>query len=398
MRSNTAITFELDDIDLATDQLIRDIIQDFELSKNTVGILFSYSDMDTRELAKTLHRKLNFDVLGCTCIATMKERSGFHALAVTLIVLTADDCQFSVDATLDISIDNVFSETEAAYNRAVAKLTDNPKLVICFPSHISGLILDSYTNTFNKIAPHVPVIGGFPSYKEAGDEALVHCNGEVWNNRMVMLSISGNINPVFTVQNMSASDESRKRSITKSEKNIIYEVNNQRFTDYLAELGLPLDKMMDENNTIASTTNPLLLEYTLNGQVCKFSRALHAIDLENGTGTSPCEIPVGAKVSICHPEKSEIIRNAHDGMAEINNRIQASRDSGYTYSTLLAISCIGRYLILLPESNAEINEILLTLPKNISIGGFYSYGELGPSGINNKQNFVHNDSLVLCAF
>lgn len=401
MKSNVAVTYQIDDIDLAVSELLEGIHKDFALLSNTVGILFCYSDMEGGLLAQRLQEKAGFDILGCTGIANMEQREGFHNLAATLLVLTAEDCQFALAATGAIaSAEAVQPQLRKAYQTACDALPGEPKLVFCIPPYLLEVMLDAYTNAFNDIAPGVPVVGGLPSYNASGDENLVFFRGEAWTDRLVMLAISGNVHPVFSVQNVGSLDVSRKRKVTKAVDNVIYEVGNQRFTDYLEEVGLPVEELSQGNATITFVSNPLLLENQSSetGQEFSFARTLHEINPDEGSGTAIGEIPVGATLSICSLERGEIEQKAKEGMLTIRKEIEAVSASGYQFSTLLAISCIGRHLLLLPENSVEVERLLSVFPEGLTMAGFYSYGEIGPQGTAQPRNFAHNESLVLCAF
>jgi len=400
VKSNVYVTYQIDDLDDAVKEITAGIFNGFTLLRNSVGLLFCYSDMDSDVLAEKLSEKAGFDVIGCTCIANMENRDGFHNIAATFLVMTADDCEFAVAQTEKIQPGSVHQLMEKAYGEACAKLTDEPKLIFGLPPYILEIMLDEYTNGFNAIAPGVPVVGGLPSYNANGDRNLVFCNGQASDDRMVMLVISGNINPVFSVQNVASMDASRKRKVTKAVNNVIYEVGGQRFTDYLKEIGLPVESLTQGNTTVTFVSNPILLENhsAEAGQDFSFVRTLHEVNLEEGSGTAIGEVPVGATLSICTLEREEIERKALEGIRDINNQMKASEKPGYTYSTVLAISCIGRHLLMLPENDAEVNQILKEFPSEMTMAGFYSYGEIGPQGSVKNHNFAHNESLILCGF
>ena len=398
MKSYVSVSKQIDYPILAAEELLNDIKAHLPLKKNTVGILFCYSDMDIPELVAELKAKAGFEIIGCTGIANMDEEEGFHAMAVTLTVLTADDCEFALAASEPITPANVNTEIKNTYNKAVAKLSAKPELLFALPPYILEIMLDAYSMGFNQTAPGIPVVGGLPSYSATGDENLTILNGNAWTDRLVLLAISGNIRPVFSVQNVSSEDASRKREVTRSKDNIVYEVGGQRFTDYLKEIGLPVEKLTHGNNTITFVSNPLLLENKPeNGGVeYSFVRTLHEIDLEEGSGTAIGQIPEKAVLSVCTLQKDDIEKAAVRGMRDL--KAEMDKVSDYQFSTILAVSCIGRHLLMLPNNDAEVQKLLSEMPENITLSGFYSYGELGPQGVAQRENFAHNESLVLCAF
>jgi hypothetical protein len=394
MRSRVNVTRQIDDIAAAVDELLAGIGTEFPLGASSAGILLCYSDMDIAALAKALRAKAPFDIIGCSCIANMDKQEGFHGLAVTLTVLTGGDCVFSVALSETMESSAITRQIEKSYEDACSRLAGRPDLIVAIPPYILEIMLDAYTAAFNKIAPGVPVVGGLPSYNSTGDENLTIFNGETYKDRMVMLAIHGNIKPVVCVQNVQTADTERKRRITKAKDNVIYRVGNQSFTDYLRDSGLPVEELVRGNATITFVSNPLLLESEDGGY--SFARTLHAINLKEGSGMCIGMTPEGAILSICSLEREQIGRGAIEGIRSLKEKMAANTQ--YLYSTVLAFSCIARNLLMLPHNEVEVEQLLTGFPANLSLSGFYGYGEIGPQGATKKENFAHNESLVLCAF
>lgn len=394
MRSLVNTTLEIDDFETAAEVLLAGVGDEFKLEDNTLGVLICYSDMECEELALFIQEKVNFDVIGCTAIASMDHKSGFQEMSASFTVLTTDDCKFNIGISEPITIDNAQDQVKKTYNKIKEQMEDEAKLLIAIPPYILEVMLDEYPMALNEAAPGVPIIGGLPSYNANGDVNYVLMNGNVYEDRMVLVAVSGNIQPVFSVQNVTSKDSSRKRKVTKSDKNVIYQVGDQKFTDYLEEVGFSLDNLLDGNNTIRFVSNPLLLE---SAGKYSFARTLHEIDPEKGTGTAIGRIPNDALISVCSLERNQIEEAAVDGIRELKEKIKEQEASGYHYSTVIAISCIGRHLLMLPNGEVEVNRLLTEFPEGYTLSGFYSYGEIGPQGEEQSRNFAHNESLILCA-
>ena len=395
MKSFVNVTEQIDDFPLAVNELLAGVTPEI-LQKNTAGILYCYSDMDTHGLVSLLAQKASFPVLGCTAIATMEHSRGFHDMSATLMILTADDCDFAAILSDPITPKNVAEVIKKSCLSAREALGEEPKLLFALPPYILEIMLDEYSSGFNKYCPGIPVVGGLPSYNATGDQNLTIFGGEAYTDRMVLLAVGGNLRPVFSVQNVTPVEVDRKRKVTESNSNVIYRVGDQSFTDYLREVGLPVDNLTQGNTTITFVSNPLLLENAQDG--FSFARTLHEINLEDGSGTAIGRIPSGATVSICSLQRSDIEQAAGAGLKSLKEKMAAARTEDYEYSTVLAVSCIGRHLLMSPNNDAEVNNLLAEFPAGLTLIGFYSYGELAPQGAAQTQNFAHNESLVLCAF
>lgn len=401
MKSKTFITLEIDDPIIACTELKQQIVQHITLLKNSAGLLFCSSDMDVPTLAKELRKQLGIPVIGATAIAAMNETEGFHDMSVTLMILTADDCDFSIAVSEPVNPQNICSEIEHTYRKMRSGLDAEPKLVCAIPPYQLDIMLDTYTDVFTEIAPGVPFIGGLPSCNGTKDDNLTICNGETYSDRLVMMAISGNIRPVFSLQTVLESNETKKRRVTLSKDNVIYKVDGISFTDYLIEIGMPLKTISDINKTFSFVANPLLIEDTREGfgHDFKFLRTLHEINMADGSGTAIGRIPQGSYVSVHPLSRSEIGETAGIGIRNLSRKMLTESADGYEFSTVLAISCIGRYIIMTPNGDVETINVLKGLREGLNLAGFYSYGEISPLPVpSGLVSFSHNESLVLCAF
>ncbi|MDL2288879.1 FIST C-terminal domain-containing protein [Oscillospiraceae bacterium OttesenSCG-928-F05] len=394
MRSCVVYTDQIDDTEAAAAELMEKALGAVALQKNSVGLLYCYSDAEVDDLVRDVRMKADFPIIGCTCIASM-DNGGFHDIAAMLTVLTSDDHAFEVAVSEALDADNAEARITETYGALRQKLGEEPKLLYAIPPYILGIMLDVYAERLGTLAPGVPLVGGLPSYTGPGDSNCTFFEGEVYSDRLVLLGISGDVRPVFAVQNVAGSDVNRKRKVTKAVANTIFEVNGQPFVEYLQDVGLQVEQLVEGNTTVTFVSNPLLVEVPEGGN---FVRTLHAIDSAAGSGTAIGRIPEGATVSVCALDGATIEGAAAEGMEAIKTRMAQNSGDGYAYTTVLAVSCIGRHLLLLPENHREAARLQATLPEGLTLSGFYSYGELGPQGTGRTQNFAHNESLILCAF
>lgn len=401
MKSRTFITFEMNNPVIAVTELKQQIDQQITLLKNSAGLLFCYSDMDVPLLVDELWKRLNIPIIGATAIAALNDTKNFHDMSVTLMILTADDCEFSVSVSEPINPRNIRIETDRTYRKAASSLSGGPKLVYAIPPYQLDIMLDAYTDVFTEIAPEVPFIGGLPSCNGSDDDNLTICNGGTYPDRLVMLAVSGRIRPVFSLQTVLESNETKKRRVTQAKNNVIYKVDDISFTDYLLEIGMPLKTISDFNKTVSFAANPLLIEDTREGfgPDFKYLRTLHEIDMADGSGTAIGRVPLGSYVSVHPLSRGEIGEAARIGIQTLNRKMLSESTDGYEFSTVLAVSCTGRYVIMTPNGEVETVNVLKGLRDGLNLAGFYSYGEISPLPVpGGLVSFSHNESLVLCAF
>ena len=101
--------------------------------------------------------------------------------------------------------------------------------------------------------------------------------------------------------------------------------------------------------------------------------------------TAVIEIPQGSKVQLMRADSENLVDAAGDAAAH------AVRADGPVLG--LAVSCVGRRLVLGERTEEEVEETLERLPAGSRLTGFYSYGELSP-GIEGGCD-LHNQTMTV---
>ncbi len=73
----------------------------------------------------------------------------------------------------------------------------------------------------------------------------------------------------------------------------------------------------------------------------------------------------------------------------------ASVASSSEESACIAVSCVGRRLVLGERAEEETEAVSDMLPAS-AVAGFYSYGEISPNGLGNCS--LHNQTMTLTTF
>lgn len=173
------------------------------------------------------------------------------------------------------------------------------------------------------------------------------------------------------------------RVITKSENNVLYELDGkpalELYKGYLGDMadGLPATGLR----------YPLLLTDEKTGK--KLVRTILATDEEAQSLTFAGDIPSGNRAQLMFATLDNLIDGAEQaaGMLEIDNTIENN-------VLAIAISCVGRRMIMEEEPGAELEATQDLLPANTQQVGFYSYGELSPY-VKNGNCDLHNQTMTL---
>lgn len=172
-----------------------------------------------------------------------------------------------------------------------------------------------------------------------------------------------------------------ERMVTRSTANVVYELDNKPalalYKEYLGELaaGLPATGLMF----------PLALKTPDDEE--PIVRTLLAIDEETQSLVFAGDVPVGKVTQLMRANFDRLIEGAQTAAAQISNK------GGTGDHLSIAVSCVGRKLILKERIDEEVEATLDALPDNTQQVGFYSYGELSPTGALICR--LHNQTMTL---
>ena len=399
MISATACTLELDNPVAAASELAAQINKQLTLQKNSIGLILGDSDMDFAALNSELKKNFDFNIFGCTSAGMFGINEGYEEFCITLLVLSANDCDFHLECSALINKNSALNAIETAYRAGETAIGGRPKLVIALAPRISDVFLDLYPDIVGEISNGVPVFGGIPSASPGGKE-FIFINDEIYTNRAVFLFITGNVRPYFCACNLFDNIAEQKRRITKAEGNILYRVGDQTFLEYAKSLGLRFDFDDPDTRSFAFVSHPLLIEEnTGDGNSISFVRTIGDVNLEEGYVVTLGKVPQGALMSIGVLRKGEITRSAEIGVQEISQLLENS-DNDYKYSTMLCVSCIGRSMVMAPNIDLEGKLVQSALGNKLKISGFYAWGEICPTAYTDETaiNCGHDETLSLCVF
>jgi len=180
------------------------------------------------------------------------------------------------------------------------------------------------------------------------------------------------------------------RLITKSDKNILYELDNRPaldlYKEYLGELssGLPGTGLLFPLSLRLKGNNDSEVEVV---------RTLLAVDETQKSMTFAGDMPEGIYAKLMKANFDRII----DGASTAANMTTESIKAGNAEFALL-ISCIGRKLVLKERIEEEIEAVQQTLGSQTKLTGFYSYGEICPTSPTEKQCQLHNQTMTITTF
>ena len=174
-----------------------------------------------------------------------------------------------------------------------------------------------------------------------------------------------------------------EREVTRATGNVLYTLDDQpALTLYRKYLGERAGEL-----PAAGLLFPLAIRNELDADGLTV-RTILAINEAEQSITFAGDIPQGSFVRMMRANRDRLIDGA-TGAAD------GLRPSGGTAGEALciAISCIGRRLVLGQRCEEEIEAVLDTLPEPCRMIGYYSYGELSP--LSSGRCDLHNQTMTL---
>lgn len=256
-------------------------------------------------------------------------------------------------------------------------------LVLSEGSFINGSDL---VTGINSVRPEqVTVTGGLAGDADRFQKTVVGLNGPAQENRVVAIGFYGE-NIRIGHSSFGGWDEfGRERTVTKSDRNILLELDNQNALELYKEyLGSYADDLPG-----SALLFPLSLK--LENENKNLVRTILTIDNEAKTMTFAGNLPEGSKVRLMKANFEKLIHASGKAAKESLEGADTSADLA------LLISCVGRKLVLQDRAFEEVVAAKEIFGEHTAIMGFYSYGELSP--LNPKPGCeLHNQTMTITTF
>ena len=174
-----------------------------------------------------------------------------------------------------------------------------------------------------------------------------------------------------------------ERKVTRSEGNVLFELDGkpalQLYKDYLGDRanGLPATGLFF----------PLTIR-SQNDQDKQIVRTILAVDEPTQSMTFAGDIPEGSLAQLMRANFDRLVAGASQAAT-----LTGMNTSDHQSTLAIAISCVGRRLVLGERTEEEIEATLDVLPPHTQQIGFYSYGEISPYA--NGACDLHNQTMTL---
>jgi hypothetical protein len=176
-----------------------------------------------------------------------------------------------------------------------------------------------------------------------------------------------------------------EREVTRSQGNVLFELDGKPALElYKKYLG-----------TQAHGLPATALHFPLSLKVAggeSVVRTILAVDEDNQSMTFAGDIPTRSMVQLMKANFGRLVEGASSAALEVQSQFLPDQPSPKTLLSI-AISCVGRRLVLGEYIEDELEATLDGLPIGTQQVGFYSYGEISPHA-NGHCDF-HNQTMTL---
>ena len=179
------------------------------------------------------------------------------------------------------------------------------------------------------------------------------------------------------------------RTITKSEYNVLYELDGK------PALGLYKEYLGDKAKDLPASglLFPLSLSMPTATGTEEVVRTVLAVDEKQQSMTFAGDMPTGVKAQLMKANFERLIDGATKAATMSNESLRHSKPE-----LAILISCVGRKLVLKERIEEELEAVADKLGKHVPMTGFYSYGEICPTAATEKQCQLHNQTMTITTF
>jgi hypothetical protein len=336
-------------------------------SDNTLILLFADARYGVesemfRELAEAFPLAT---IVGCSTAGEIYNNEIYLESAVAVVVRLQKSRFRAVCETVENREDSCHAGRRLVENLFADDLAH--VIVLSDGLHVNGSRLaEGIDDTLRTLGRRVPVIGGLAGDGERFGSTWVQFGRQRRDRCVVGVGFYGG---AFRAECGSKGGWDRfgiERVVTRSEGNELFELDGKPALDiYKKYLG---DHARDL--PVSGLLFPLLIRDEKGEKV----RTILSVDEEKRSITFAGDIPQGVATMFMKSNYNNLINGAEGAGMQIDQTQYHGEEA-----LLLAISCMGRRLVLGQWAEEEVDVLRALFPPTVRLAGFYAYGEISSS-------------------
>ncbi|MES2827117.1 MAG: FIST N-terminal domain-containing protein [Bacteroidota bacterium] len=263
----------------------------------------------------------------------------------------------------------------------LAKDDLNCVFVVSDGTFVNGSELVSGFNQNN--STQIPVTGGLAGDAARFEKTFTGLNEVPSQGNVIAIGFYGKDIEVGHGSFGGWDEFGHERVITKSDKNILYELDGKNALDlYKQYLG-------DYVAELPGSALLFPLSIRISGSDQNLVRTILSVNEEDKSMTFAGNLPEGSKVRLMKANFDKLIAASSTAASGSYNPLTNKEPQ-----LAILISCVGRKLILQDRTDEEVEAAKSILGEHTAITGFYSYGEISPFK-QGTQCELHNQTMTI---
>ncbi len=335
-------------------------------SENTVVIIFA--DSDKRVVYEPISQLFGLfekaHIVGCSTAGEIFEDE-LHIGSVVATVMKMECSKIRVASRKVDKGSDVF-EIGSSLMDELCSGEDLPKGVFTLSDglNINGSELTRGLNSSISEASNIVVTGALAGDDDRFESTWVIVDGELRENCVTAVGFYGESLQIGFGSQGGWDRFGIDRVVTKSKGNVLYTLDGKPALDlykkYLGEYAkeLPASGLLFPLQVKEGESEPKV-------------RTILSVNEDESSITFAGDIVEGSRASFMKANLDNLITGAESAAFKIEQDGYEGEDA-----LLIAVSCVGRRLILGPRSEDELEVVREVFPKSVKMVGFYSYGEI----------------------
>lgn len=340
------------------------------------GILLAAIDFDYELILNRIQTAFpGMHLIGCSTDGEISSIQGFQEDSITLMLFCSDTVTMRAGLGRNLSQDPQVAAAQAIESLDLDN-QDDIKLCIVLPDGIKDGTEVALRYLQEQLPTATPIVGGLAGDQYRFEQTYQFYQGEVLHNSLPILVMGGELKVSHGVAS-GWQPLSRPATVTKAEKEIVYEIDHQPATQFYREY---------------TGDQPIMGEYPLAvfaaGSQDSYLRASNQWDFQANSIHFMGEVPEQATVQITYATNDQIVAATKTSIEQAVVHYPGSRPAA-----AFLISCAARRWILGPRTEEEYALSQQFLDPTIPVIGFYAYGEIAPLKAQG-QSCYHQETLV----
>ncbi len=332
--------------------------------------------------------------------------------AVTVLLIKSDEMRFvyGLETGIKASSAQIGEAVGDALSCAIAQNEVKPAEAKALFLFLEGITanFDEFIEGLRRrsdLEQAIPALGGFAADDFSMRETFQYCDDRITTDGAVWALLAGEVK-VASVMSHGCIPVGEKHTITKSDRNVVFEIDHRPALDvlqgYLSEaeindwnlalamLCLAFDSAYDFDENAVEREIYIDPDATI-------IRAIAAIDRPSGAIYMMSNMVEGSEFRIARRDHEKICDKSDQMADALLAQLKLELDETAAPKLMFHVECAGRGKLILREAEklSLINSLQAKMGKQVPWLGFYANAEIGPVL---GKNYVHNFTSILSAF